>query len=54
MFAHLWLFRVRGFWSWGHRLGFWGWGFQLMEFDAGGVSPSGFIWVGAVYINIKE
>ena len=43
-----------GFWGWGLILGFWGWGFQLMGFGACGVGPSGFFWVGALYINIKE
>ena len=33
---------------------FWGWGFQLMGFGACGVGPSGFFWVVALYINIKE
>ena len=42
-FAHLWWFGVRG---WGLRLGFWGWGFQLMEFGACGVGPSGFFGLG--------
>ena len=31
-----------------------GLGFQLMEFGACGVEPSGFFWVGALYINIKN
>ena len=43
-----------GFWGWGLILGFWGWGFQLMGFGACGVEPSGFFWVWALYINVKE
>ena len=35
-------------------LGFWGRGFQLMGFWACGMGPSGFIGVGALYINIGE
>ena len=39
---------------WG--LGFWGWGLGLglMGFEACGVGPAGFFWVGALYINIEE
>ena len=33
---------------------FWGWGFLLLGFGACGVGPSGFFWVRALYINIKE
>ena len=39
IFAHLWWFGVLGL---GSYIGFWGWGFQLMEFGACGVGPSGF------------
>ena len=42
------------FWGLGLGLGFWGWSFQLMGFGACGVGPSGFVGVGALYINIKE
>ena len=31
-----------GIWCWGLIFGFGGWGFQLMEFGACGVGPSGF------------
>ena len=53
MLAHLWWlgFRVLGL---GSHIGFLGLGFQLMWFGACGVGPSGFFWVGALYINIKE
>ena len=33
---------------------FWGRVFQLMGCGICGVGPSGFFWVGAPYINIKE
>ena len=49
--AHLWWFGVLGL---GSYIGFLGWGFQLMGFGACGVGPSGFFWVVALYINIKE
>ena len=42
------------FWLIYGGLGFLGQGFQLMGFGACGVGPSGFFWVGALYINIKE
>ena len=38
----------------GLRLDFWGWGFQLMGFGACGEGPTGFLRVGALYINIEE
>ena len=34
--------------------GFCGWGFQLLEFGAYGVGPSGFFGVRALFINIEE
>ena len=42
------------FWGWGLILGFWDWGFQLMGFGACGMGPSGFFWVGALYINLGK
>ena len=53
IFAHLWWFRfgVLGLESY---VGFLGLGFQLMVFGVCGVGPSGFFWVGALYINIEE
>ena len=47
LLAHLWWFGGLGFWGWGLGLG-------LMGFEACGVGPAGFFWVGALYINIEE